>query len=135
MTRADLLRFLRHHKLAVQASVAPDGGPQAAVVGLAVSDELELVFDTLGSSRKAANLRRDARIALVYWADAVTVQLEGVVDEPAGDELARLKQVYFTAFPDGPEREALPDITYFRVRPSWIRVSEFSGATPKIKVL
>jgi hypothetical protein len=48
-----------------------------------------------------------------------------VADEPAGEELARLKQVYFARFPDGPEREAWKDITYVRVRLTWARYSDF----------
>ena len=42
--------------------MAPGGGPQAAVVGFAVSDLLEIVFDTVTTSRKYQNLRRDPRI-------------------------------------------------------------------------
>jgi general stress protein 26 len=126
MNRAELLAFIKRHRYAVQASVAANGAPQAAVIGVAVSGELELVFDTLGSTRKAENLRRDPRIALVVgWDEEQTVQLEGRADEPQGDELARLKQVYFSAFPDGPERESWPGITYFRVRVDWARYSDF----------
>jgi pyridoxine/pyridoxamine 5'-phosphate oxidase len=126
MTRAELLAFIRRHRYAVQASVAPSGAPQAAVIGVAVSDELELVFDTLGTSRKAQNLRREPRMALVVgWDEEQTVQLEGLADEPTGAELTRLKRVYFEAFPDGPEREQWPDITYLRVRLVWARYSDF----------
>jgi pyridoxine/pyridoxamine 5'-phosphate oxidase len=123
---AELLAFLRKHRYAVEACTTANGAPQAAVVGVAVSDELEIVFDTLGTTRKAQNLRRDPRIALVVgWDDEQTVQLEGVADEPTGDELVRLKRVYFAQFPDGPERERWPDITYFRVRLRWARYSDF----------
>jgi pyridoxine/pyridoxamine 5'-phosphate oxidase len=126
MQRTELAAFLKRHRYAVQSSVSPTGSPQAAVVGVAVTDELELVFDTLGTSRKAANLRQNTRIALVVgWDDEQTVQLEGIADEPTGAELARCKAAYFAAFPDGPEREAWPDITYFRVRPTWARYSDF----------
>lgn len=126
MNRAQLLQFLRKHRYAVQASTAGSGAPQAAVIGIAVTDELELVFDTLGTTRKAHNLRRDARIALVVgWDEEQTVQLEGRADEPKGADLARLKQVYFERFPEGPERESWPDITYFRVRLQWARYSDF----------
>src|SRR4051812_21687538 len=52
MTRSDLLAVLRRYKLAVQASVHPDGRPQAAVVGYAVTEALEIVFDTVTTSRK-----------------------------------------------------------------------------------
>jgi len=126
MDRAELLAFLRRHRYAVQASTAADGAPQAAVVGIAVTDQLEIVFDTLSTTRKAHNLRQDPRVALVVgWDEEQTAQLEGVADEPTGDELARLKHVYFAAFPDGPERERWPNITYVRVRPTWARYSDF----------
>ena len=42
-----------------------------------------------------------------------------------GLELERLKRDYFAQFPDGPSRQAWPDITYVRVRPTWIRYSDF----------
>ena len=82
-----------------------------------MTDDLELVFDTLASTRKAANLRRDARVAVVIgWDEAQTVQLEGVADEPAGAELARLQAAYFGAFADGPRPPAgVARHHYFRV--------------------
>jgi hypothetical protein len=71
MTRAELLAFLRRHRLCVQSSVSRAGAPQAAVVGYGVSDDLEIVFDTLGSTRKMQKLRRDQRVAIVVgWDDA-----------------------------------------------------------------
>jgi PPOX class probable F420-dependent enzyme len=133
VTRAELVAFVRRHRLAVVSTVSPEGAPQAAVVGLAVSDELELVFDTLGSTRKARNLRRDARVAVVVgWDDERTLQIDGVADEPAGPELEALKRVYFAAFPDGPTRLGWPGITYVRVRPRWLRYSDFTGPEPVI---
>jgi uncharacterized damage-inducible protein DinB len=136
MTRLELLQFLRGHKLAVQASVASSGSPQAAVIGIVVTDGLEIFFDTLETSRKAQNLRDRARVALVIggltWGETRTVQYEGVVDEPAGSELARLKKLYFEQFPDGTAREAWPGITYIRVSPRWLRYSDFRVAPPAI---
>ena len=126
MTPQELLAFLRSHRLAVQASVSAADGAQAAVVGFAVSDRFEVIFDSLGSTRKVMNLRRNPRIAVVIgWEDEQTVQIEGVADEPTGPELARLKAVYFEAYPDGVDREKWPGITYVRVRPQWMRYSDF----------
>jgi len=133
MTRNDVVAFLRRHALAVEASVRADGAPQAAVIGFIVSDELELFFDTLSTSRKYQNLMRDPRIALVVgWDDERTVQLEGVVDEPSGTTLRALQELYFARFPDGPERQKLDEIRYLRVRPTWIRYSDFSVPFPDI---
>jgi hypothetical protein len=95
-------------------------------VGFAVSEDLEIVFDTVGTTRKIVNLRRDPRVALVVgWDDEQTVQIEGIADEPSGADPARLKQVYFGVYPDGIERQAWKDITYVRVRPTWARYSDF----------
>ncbi len=33
--------------------------------------------------------------------------------------------MYFRAFPDGVDRQAWKDITYVRVRPTWVRYSDF----------
>jgi len=81
ITRATLLEFLRSRRYAVQSSSHPGGAPQSAVVGIAVSDDFESVFDTLGTSRKAANLRQRAAIAFVIGSlegkDERTVQVEG----------------------------------------------------------
>lgn len=127
MTREQLVAFIRQHRWGVISSIAADGGgPQSAVVGVAVSDQLELVFDTLGSTRKAVNLRRDPRVsAVVGWDHEQTVQYQGLADEPDGRELERVQSCYFAQFSDGPTRLGWPGITYFRVRPTWIRFSDF----------
>jgi pyridoxine/pyridoxamine 5'-phosphate oxidase len=135
VTRDDLLAFIGRRALAVQASVSSVGAPQAAVVGFVIDDRFHVFFDTVASSRKCANLRREPRIALVIgWEmdEGCTVQLEGTADEPRGEELDRLKRVYFDRFPDGVARQSWPGITYFRVRPTWIRFSDFRGAAPTI---
>jgi PPOX class probable F420-dependent enzyme len=126
VTRQELLHFLRRHRLAVVATASPDGRPQAAVVGIAVTDQLEIVFDTVADTRKIPNLRRNPRAAVVVgWDDEQTAQIDGIADEPRGDELARLQRAYFAAFPDGPTRLAWPGITYVRIRPTWARYSDF----------
>jgi len=135
LTKTDVLEFLRRHTMAVEATVCPSGRAQAAAIGIVVTDELEVFFDTTATSRKAHNLRLHPAIALVVgWdeADGRTVQYEGVADEPVGPELARLKERYFARFPQGREREQWPDIAYFRVRPSWIRFTDFNQAEPLV---
>ena len=136
MDAKELLEFLRRHRLAVQASVSATNGPQAAVVGFAVTDQFEIVFDTLDSSRKARNLRQNSRLALVIGGsndgEEQTVQYEGIADEPSGAELERLKQVYYAAYPDGPSRLSWPGLIYVCVRPTWIRYSNYSVDPPEI---
>lgn len=127
---------MRDERYAVQASVASNGAPQAAVVGVVVTDAFEIVFDTLADARKTINMRGHPPIALVFGATQSTatrtIQVEGVADEPAGDELERLLDLYFTAFPDGMQRRRTRALTYFRVRPQWIRCSDYSTVPPTI---
>jgi hypothetical protein len=131
MTRAELLSFLRRHRLAVEATVAKDGTPQAAVVGIAISDELEIIFDTLESTRKLANLRAEPRVALVVgWEQAATAQIDGVAYFPTGSELARIREVYFSVYPDGRDRLTWRGLTHILVRPTCVRFSDFRTNPP-----
>ena len=136
MTPRDLLSFLRGHRMAVQASVSSAGAPQSAVVGFVVSDRFEFLFDTLDSTRKVINLRLNAKASLVVGGLAAgeerTAQIDGIADEPRGAELERLKSLYFERFPDGRERQKWPGLTYIRVRPTWIRFSNFNQKPPEI---
>lgn len=136
MTPAELLGFMRTQRLAVQASAGAQDSVQAALVGIAVTDAFEIVFDALDTTRKISNLRRAPGIALVLggWqsGDERTVQYEGVADEPTGADLERIKSVYFAAWPDGPSRQSWPGLVYVRVRPTWIRYSDFNSDPPTI---
>ncbi|WP_030943710.1 pyridoxamine 5'-phosphate oxidase family protein [Streptomyces sp. NRRL S-646] len=126
MDRNALVHFIRARRLAVLATTAADGRPQAAVVGIAATDTGDLVFDTTRSSRKFANLRRQPRVALVIgfdWGDEQTVQLEGVAAEITQDDPD--VAAYYEQFPSGRERAAWPDIVYVRVRPDWGRHSDY----------
>lgn len=136
MTRDDLLAFMRAQRYAVQASVSRTRASQAAVVGIAVSDDFEIVFDTLTDSRKATNLRANPLIAFVIGSThdgaTRTVQYEGVADTPSGDELRRAQEIYFGVFPDGRERLTWPGVIHVRVKPLWIRYSNFSVQPPLV---
>ena len=133
VTRERLYEFMNAHKLAVLATVAMDGSPQAAVMGIAVTPELEVIFDTLRSTRKYRNLRTNPRVAFVIGGEGeVTVQYEGIAEEPADAELHACKKAYFAKWPDGPQREHWPGMTYIRVRPAWIRYSDFNEASREI---
>lgn len=136
MHPAKLLEFLRSHRLAVQASVSPNSGSQAAVVGFAISDHFEIVFDTLETTRKARNLRSNPHIALVIGGltagDERTVHYEGIADEPTGAELDRLKQIYYSVYNDGANRATWPGLIYIRAKPKWLRYSDYNQNPPEI---
>jgi pyridoxine/pyridoxamine 5'-phosphate oxidase len=125
---AELVEFIAACDLAVVSYLSPHGAPQSAVVGIAVTPELEIVFDTVANSRKYSNLKERPQCSIVMWTGQVTLQYEGVAEETAED---RYKEAYFKKMPDGRDRLTWPGITYFVVRPNWIRYSDF-GARPRV---
>ncbi|HSQ19198.1 MAG TPA: pyridoxamine 5'-phosphate oxidase family protein [Blastocatellia bacterium] len=130
------MRFIREHRLAVEASVSRSLAAQAAVVGFAISDEFEIIFDTLDSTRKVANIRQNPKVAFTVGGltsgDERTVQYEGLADEPSGVELERLTEIYYGVYPDGRARRSWPGLIFVRVRPTWIRYSDYNVDPPQI---
>jgi general stress protein 26 len=134
MNVGEVFQFMNGESLAVLATVAENGQPEAALMGFAVTPELEIIFDTVNSSRKYPNLKRNPRVAWVVGCTTeVTVQYEGIAEELEGGQLVRYKRPYFAKFPDGPARESWPGITYFVVRPKWVRYCDYNSPTRRIE--
>jgi len=122
LTREELYAFLSRQRYGVVATTRADGASQSALVGIAVAPSLEIYFDTVETTRKAVNFRRDARVSLVIgW------------DNEQSAALADLKRVYYAAWPDGPSRESWAGITWVRVVPTWIRFSDFNRAADPVR--
>lgn len=132
----ELLTFMRTHRLAVESSVTPSGASQSAVVGIAVGEAFEIVFDTLATTRKAMNLRQNPSISFVIGGlippDERSVQYDGVADFPEGAELERVRELYFSVWPDGRERLKWPGLVHIRARPKWVRFSDYNQIPPVI---
>ena len=136
MTERELYTFLVAHKLSVLSTMAANATPQSALVGIAVTLQLEIVFDTVKNSRKYPNLIARPACSFVVggWGGSErTVQYEGEAEELKTPDLQRYQRIYFEAWPDGPARMSWPGITYFVVRPTWIRYSDFDQNPPLIR--
>jgi hypothetical protein len=72
MSKELVYDFMRQHKLAVLSYVSGDGTAMSALVGIAVSEGLEIVFDTVGSSRKYQAIIANGNVSLVIGWDAET---------------------------------------------------------------
>ena len=105
MDKQLLFQFLDACGLGVLSSLGPMGAPQSALVGIAITPELEIIFDTVEKSRKFANIARDPRVAfLIGWQGEVTVQYEGVARQISSPELGPYHEIYFRKLTDGPSR-------------------------------
>jgi pyridoxine/pyridoxamine 5'-phosphate oxidase len=128
MTLKEIFDIAKRKRFLVVSTVDESGAPEAALMGFALTEAREVVFDTLSTSRKAVNLARNPATALVIgWDDSISLQIEGIARRPIGDDLASAKAAYFREWPDGRARENWPDIAYVVVQPKWIRYSNYSG--------
>jgi general stress protein 26 len=57
MNLQEVFRFMNTERLGVLTTATKSGQPQAALMGFAVTPELEIIFDTVRSSRKYTNLK------------------------------------------------------------------------------
>jgi general stress protein 26 len=134
MTLEQVFDIAKRKRFLVVSSVNQSGAPEAALMGFALTQANEIVFDTLASSRKAVNLERNPTAALVIgWDDNVSLQIEGPARRPVGDDLASAKAAYFREWPDGRARENWPDIVYLVVKPKWIRYSNYAAGPPVVE--
>lgn len=134
MKRSDLYLFMKQHRYGVVSSIAADGTPQSALVGIGITSDLQIVFDTMRTTRKYANLIRDPRCSFVVgWSGEQTLQFEGIAEEPTGDDLRRFQAAYFETWPDGIDRMNWPNLTYFVVHPRWLRYSDYDQSPSLIQ--
>jgi Pyridoxamine 5'-phosphate oxidase len=135
MTEIDLYVFMAKHKLGVLGTICKSRDPQSALVGIAITPQLEIIFDTVQSSRKYPNLISRPACSFVvggWGAGEQTVQYEGQAEQLKPPELKQYQEIYFKVWPDGPARMDWPGIAYFVVRPRWIRFSDFDQNPPLI---
>jgi pyridoxine/pyridoxamine 5'-phosphate oxidase len=129
MRLEEIFDIAKRNRFLIVSTVNESGAPEAALMGFALTEAREIVFDTLSTSRKAVNLARNPDAALVIgWDDNISLQIEGIARRPIGEDLASAKAAYFREWPDGRAREDWPNIAYVVVQPKWIRYSNYSGA-------
>ncbi len=128
MTTDFLYQFIKQHKVAVISCVSGAGTSQSALIGIAVSENLEIVFDTLDNTRKYASIIQNPNVSLVIgWDNETSVQYEGVAELLTGADAEHYREIYYKAYPDGRERTASwPGLVHFKVTPKWIRYSNFN---------
>jgi len=65
MTPEFVYNFISKNKYAVLSTVTKDNHAEAALVGIAVTPDLTIIFDTVSTSRKYKNLIENPSIAFV----------------------------------------------------------------------
>ena len=128
MTKSELLRYMRSHKLAVVGTTNASSLPEAAYVGVAVTDRFEVIFDTVSTTRKHRNLTVLPRIAVTYCGPGEkTLQYEGAAGlvlptDPLG---AEYREIYYEAWPECHDHLQWDGLVYWVVKPLWARYSDY----------
>ena len=134
--RKKILTLLNQHRIMTNATLRPDGWPQATTVGY-VSEGLTLYFLCGLDSQKAANLARDDRVSLTIDHDtpdimaitglSMAARAQAVVDTAEAEKVLRMLPLKY------PEQVSLPvpmptpqDVRIFRVMPTVISVLDYS---------
>lgn len=124
--KAQLVDFIRKHRLGVIATIGPQGQPQGALVNIAVLPDLSLVFETTNETRKSDNIGRDPRVALaIGWDGQETLQYEGLAEIPDGRRLEMARDAFIAAFPLKAPDAHWPGNNYYLVTPCWLRFSSY----------
>lgn len=134
MTLEFLYDFIKQNKFAVLSTISKDNTPQSAWVGIAVTPDLKIIFDTTTDSRKYNNLLNTSNVSFVIgWENGQTIQYEGKTTLLGNNPSDEIINNYFSVFPDGVDRKNnWNNITYCIVEPCWIRFSDFNESPPSI---
>jgi general stress protein 26 len=128
--RKIILDFIKKEKIGVLSTVTPDGKPEAAVMAISQTDNLELVFQTPKSYRKYINLKKNPNVAVAFGWDVkefITVQYEGIAKEARGQEIDECRKIHIAKNPESEKYAYIPENKYFRVKPKWIRYWDFNS--------
>lgn len=130
--KQQVFEFLTGEELCVLSTQGE--GPESALVAFSENERLEVVFGTFTSSRKYKNLLSKPLVSLVIGTTKdknITVQYEGKATELRGEERARAEAQHVKKIPASKKYAVHPEQTYFLVRPTWIRYTDYNKGSEK----
>ncbi len=125
-----ILDVLQSQHLCTISTVNQEDKSESALIGFAEMPNLSLIFGTASTSRKYHNLRQNTSVALVFnlinGQQKLSIQYEGTAEQLTGDELVKLKEIFFAKNPQAKSYDLDPHQVFFKVTPIWIRYSDYS---------
>lgn len=113
--------------LATISTLSPEGKPQAAVIGIGQTNDLEIIFGTFNTTRKYRNIHRNPSVALVIgWEDGKTVQYEGDATELTPEDIHLVRDNLWAKNPGTKKYYEDERQRYFIVRPTWMRYTDMT---------
>ena len=133
-----VLHFLKTQKLAVISTInSSQATPESALIAYTEDKNLNLYFQTGRHTRKAQNLKKNPRVSLVVGLalkDLITIQYEGQAFKiTKNDEIQTSKKRFIEKdSPTTKEYLEHPTSIFFKVTPTWIGYSDYSGGKPHV---
>ncbi len=123
--------FIRATTQGVIATVGPGGSPEAALMDIAVTPDLEIIFETTDQTRKFSNLRARPVIAFVVrQGGSETLQYDGMAEQLS--ESRALERHGHHSFLRLPAKNLAPGLAGQLLlpgtRPMWVRFSDLVSA-------
>lgn len=111
--------------------------PESAVIAFTQTKEFEIVFETFFDTRKYTNLQKYKNVALATGFSPthhITFQYEGVAKPMSSpEEINECKTLFASKdTPCGPEFLNHPKVTFWKITPTWLRYSDYTGSVPVI---
>ena len=131
----DVQRLFRAPNFAMMSTLGPDGSPQTSVMWVKVEGD-EILFSTLKSRQKAANLTRDPRISvLVQDPDRAYEYVEVRGTATLADDTGRtVANDLSLAYAGQPFRSEPPDQVRLVVRVSPRKVLKYLGSGQVVRL-
>lgn len=134
----DVNELLGGQVICTVSTIGHDGTPNAATVAFMHTPEMDFVFSTDESTRKATNISRDGRVAITVT-DGVklrTLQLEGTAKRLTKDEFeATYAQRYFDKLPFTSPMMSNPAQAFYVVTPLHMKFTDISVKPWRVETL
>jgi pyridoxine/pyridoxamine 5'-phosphate oxidase len=132
-----VLEFADSQMLGVVASVNKNGQPEAALVAISETPNLDFIFGTANTSRKYKNIKNNPRVAVVLGyevAEGITIQIEGLATEMVGDESSRCRDIHMKKNPRSVKYASRSDQRWFKIKPTWLRYTNLKEAQGEFEI-
>ena len=132
--KKSILDFLKKNELCVLATASKTGKPEAAVMVYLIKDDFSILVSTETWTRKYENIAKNSQVSIVVggFKNDPTVQIDGLIEELAGEREDQAKKSIFSIHPEWKSYFQSPKSRFFKIRPLWLRYSDFSLQPPEI---
>lgn len=127
-SKVELFDWLDKQILCTVATLGEGGYPNVATVAFSQSQDLQLVIITDKDSRKATNIARDQKVAVVITNEdeRYTLQLEGSARQLSWGEFEPYEVHHYKKLPFSLPFKDIPGQTPFLITPTHMRFSDVS---------